>query len=98
MAGSTLNVHLPEELASRLREGALKGATLDDQVKRAVAIHLFLTHEVTLGAAADLADMSYREFWNLLVELGFPVFEYGAQQRDEDEAGLREYDRRKSAS
>jgi len=98
MAGSTLNVHLSEDLAERLLEGAMKGASLDDQVKRAVAIHLFLTHQVTLGAAADLADMSYREFWDQLVELGLPVFDYGAEQREQDKAGLQEYDRRKSAS
>ncbi|MBI5287789.1 MAG: UPF0175 family protein [Chloroflexi bacterium] len=98
MAGSTPSVHLPEELAERLRKGALKGASLDDQVKRALAIHLFLTHQVTLGSAAELADTSYRDFWDLLVELGLPVLEYGAEQREEDAAGLREYNRRKSAS
>lgn len=91
-------VYLPEEVVHHLRDGPLKDAALDDQVRCIVAIHLYVTHQVSLGAAADMAGLSYRGFWDLLQQLDLPVFTYGERERQQDLDGIRKFQRGRAAS
>jgi predicted HTH domain antitoxin len=92
------NIYLPEEVVHHLRDGPLKDAALDDQVRRVVAIHLYLTHQVSLGAAADMAGLSYLDFWDLLQRLDLPVLTYGEREQQQDLDGIRKFQRSQAAS
>lgn len=47
-------------------------------VHRAMALHLFESHQLTLAQAAKLAGLSLEEFVELLREVGLPAVDYPA--------------------
>lgn len=98
MVREKLDVHVPEELVELLSGTTLSSLPLDEQVRCALAMHLLLTRRVSLGRAAELAGLSYRAFWDLLVQLDLPVFAYGAKEYEVDVPSLEEAERRETRS
>jgi prevent-host-death family protein len=55
-------------------------------VHRAMALHLFESHQVTLAQAAKLAGLSLEEFVELLGEVGVLAVDYPAEELEEEMA------------
>ncbi len=55
-------------------------------VHRAMALHLFESHQVTMAQAAKLAGLSIEEFVELLGEVGIPAVDYPAEDLEEEMA------------
>ncbi len=61
----------------------LEGERLLEE-KRAMAIDLFKSGRLSIGKAAELAEMCLADFMDLLVKNGVPVAEYTVEDFKED--------------
>jgi len=69
---ATTVVEVPDELLALLAESRLGRRAREDQVRAALAIHLFQEGLVSVGRAAELAGEPRVSFELLLGELGIP--------------------------
>ena len=76
----------------------LSKRSASDQVKIALAIHLFLERLISVGRAAELAAAPRLEFEMLLVEMGLPTVRYDLVDYEQDLQGIAEAERRSRAS
>lgn len=94
MAQVKLNdVELPRELLDLLGRSRLSSRDRAGQIRAALAIHLFITGEVSLGRAAELAGEPRAIFVRLLSDLGVPAVRYGMEQYQEDLQTIRTLER-----
>ncbi len=59
-----------------------------------LAIALFQEEEVSVGQAAEIAGLSYRDFLDALRERGIPAYIYTEEMWEQDLATLRKMDAR----
>ena len=64
------------------------------RARLALAIGLFQEDEVSVGRAATIAGLSYRDFLDALQERGIPAFTYTEEMFEQDLATLRKMDAR----
>ena len=88
----TKTIEVADEIFELLRASRLKERPEADQVKIALAIHLFLEEVISIGKAAQLAGENRVEFELLLVDMGLPVARY---DRDDYRQDLATIDRLK---
>lgn len=81
---ATKVIEVPEEILDLLRASRLKERSEADQVKAALAIHLFLEEVISIGKAAQLAGENRIEFERLLVDMGLPVVRYDLADYQQD--------------
>jgi predicted HTH domain antitoxin len=77
-------VEVPAELLELLARSRLSTLDTAGQIRNALAIHLFIVGEISLGRAAQLAGEPRAAFARLLKELGVPIVQYGMDQYEED--------------
>lgn len=90
---STQQVAVPGELLALLQGSRLAVRDTAGQVKAALAIHLFLEGLISIGKAAELADVPRVEFEWLLIEMGLPTVPYGLDDYEQDLRGSAEAQR-----
>jgi len=73
---ATIAVDIPEELVLLLRQSRLGSRPAAEQVRVALAIHLFQEGIVSISRAAELAGEPRAAFELLLGELGVPPVRY----------------------
>lgn len=56
-----------------------------------LAVGLFQEDDLTVGQAADIAGVPYREFIDALAERGIPAYTYTDEMLDEDLAFVRRF-------
>lgn len=91
----TRKIDVPEELLDLLQRSRVGTRAGADQVKAALAIHLFLEGVVSIGRAAELAGIPRVEFEWLLREMGLPTVRYDLADYEEDLRGLAAAERRR---
>ena len=87
------DVEVPAELLDLLARSRLSPLDKAGQIRTALAIHLFVVGEISLGRAAELAGEPRLAFVRLLKELGVPVVQYGMKQYEEDLPAIRALER-----
>lgn len=90
-------VEVPEELLDLLQRSRLGSRSGADQVKTALAIHLFLEGLISIGKAAELAGEPRVDFEWLLVEMGLPTVRYDLADYEQDQRGITEAEQRRHA-
>ena len=93
----TRRIDVPQELLDLLKGSRLGRKAAADQVKTALAIHLFLEGVISIGKAAELAGEPRVEFEWQLVEMGVPTVRYDLADYEQDLQGLAEAERRRRA-
>jgi predicted HTH domain antitoxin len=87
-------VDIPEEVLALLQRSRLGNRAVADQVRVALAIHLFQENLISAGRAAEIAGEPRAQFELLLGELGIPPVRYDTTAyRREREALKRVQDR-----
>jgi predicted HTH domain antitoxin len=87
-------IEIPDEYIELLRGSRLGRRREAEQVKAALSIHLFLEGLVSVGKAAELADMPRVDFEWLLVEMNLPVTLYDMAEDEQDRKGIAKAERR----
>jgi len=70
MSVQTINIDLPSDILLTLNETEQE---LKKRIKSSFAIQLYLQQKVTIGKAAQIAEMSRFEFESLLSENNIPI-------------------------
>lgn len=81
-------IEVPDELLDLLKDSRLAGRSEADQVKAALAIHLFQESLVSIGKASALAGLPRADFEWLLVEMGIPIVHYDIADYEVDKRGI----------
>jgi predicted HTH domain antitoxin len=89
-------IEIPNELLDLLKDSRLGGRSETDQVKSALAIHLFQEGLISIGKAAELAGVPRLEFEWLLVEMGIPVVRYDVADYEADKRGIAAAEQRQT--
>ena len=89
------DVEVPAELLDLLGRSRLSTRDRAGQVRVALAIHLFITEEISLGRAAELAGERRAGLVSLLNELRVPVVLYGKEQCQQDIESIEALERRR---
>lgn len=90
-------VEVPEELLDLLQRSRLGSRPTADQVKIALAIHLFLEGLISIGKAAELAGEPPVNLEWLLVSMGLPTVPYDLADYEQDQRGIAEAERPRHA-
>jgi predicted HTH domain antitoxin len=93
-----VNVEVPEELLRLLGRSRLAKRDRGRQICVALAIHLLLVGEVSLGKAAELAGEPRATFEDLLLELGLPLVQYDASDYQDDLRTIEALEQRKKSA
>jgi len=88
---SQFQVALPNELMPFILQ-IKDGKTTDEKVTISLAIGMFLSKQVTLAQAAELAKKSIWDFTDVLKSLGIPWGEYTEMELAKDELALSKLD------
>jgi len=81
---ATVTLEIPEELLPGGRR-----PMRPEEVRKHLAVGLYAQEEITLGAAAELAGMSYFDFWQYLARFGLGP-SYDVEDLEEDVKALKE--------
>jgi predicted HTH domain antitoxin len=92
----TTKVDVPAEILSLLQGSHLGSRPPVQQVKAALAIHLFLEGLVSIGKAAELADEPRIDFEWLLAQMGLPIVTYDVSDAQQELHGISEAEHRPS--
>jgi predicted HTH domain antitoxin len=80
----SVNINLPEDVLFEIDALHIQGRTLEDKLKLNLSIGLFVSRDISLGKAAQLADKSLSEFAEILNQLSIPVVEYTEEMYEDD--------------
>jgi len=72
----TMSIELPNELAFQIESTTNHGNAVSDKLKMLLALGLFVSREVSLAKAAELAGQTLMEFMGTLKFLGIPAVIY----------------------
>jgi predicted HTH domain antitoxin len=86
----TKTVEVPEEILDLLQRSRLGRRSGPDQVRTALAIHLFLEGVISVGKAAELAGEPRVDFEWQLVEMGLPTVQYDLADYEQDRRNFAE--------
>lgn len=90
-----VNMGLPEDLLLEINSLHIEGKTLEEKLKLNLAIGLFVSKDVSLGKAAQLAEKSLSEFINILHQLNLPAVEYTEAMYEDDWKFISRYQNEK---
>ena len=80
----TVEIGIPEELLGLLKHSRLGNRPVPEQVRIALAIHLFQEGIISVGKAATIAGEPRATFELLLAEMGIPTLRYGVEDYRRD--------------
>lgn len=80
-------VTLPEEFIPFLDK--ISGDSIDQKVRLAFTINLFISKTVTLEKAAELSGLSLLDFMDVLEEQGIPWGEYTDEHKKQDDLVIK---------
>lgn len=92
---TTRKIDVPEDLLVLLRRSRLGSRPEADQVRMALAIHLFQQGIISVGRAAELAGEPRAPFELLLGEMGIPPVRYDVEDYHADFDAIQRARRRK---
>ncbi|MGI8552486.1 MAG: UPF0175 family protein [Dehalococcoidia bacterium] len=81
---TTRTVELPEDLLQVLNQAAVGSRPESEQVKVALAVHLFQQGAVSVGKAAELSGLPRANFEPLLAEMRIPPVRYDLSDYEDD--------------
>jgi len=91
----SVKVKIPREAAFKLQSIKAPGVSLEEKVDLAIAIDLFTRGEVSLAKAAEIAQAHRYDFIMALNQRGISIYEYGGEERRQDEEAIDFYRRTK---
>jgi len=84
-----IEIDIPEDVVFAMR-GEEKPEGIKKKLKAALAILLFQEKSISLGKAAELAELSRLKFMEVLKEHGVPAYEYDEKDFEKDRKAIVE--------
>ncbi len=90
---ATVEVDIPEEFLVLLKRSRLGDRPVEEQLRIALAAHLFQEGVISLGKAASVAGEPRPSFELLLAEMRISAIRYGVDEYQKDQEALGDVDR-----
>ena len=87
---TTIDIELPQDIIFAMR-GHKKSGDIKKKLKTSLAIILFQEGSISLGKAAELAEMSRVKFIELLKEYDLPAYGYTEEDFEKDRQAIAKY-------
>jgi len=71
-----INFSIPDDIVFDVDSFSKRGTTITARLQLSLAIGMFVSQEISLARAAQLADKNLAEFISILRELNIPAFSY----------------------
>ena len=84
MSTKSINIELPEEIYYEIDSLHLKGKKIEDKLKLNLAIGLFVSKDISLAKAAELAGKSLPDFIHFLKNFNISAIEYNQEMYQDD--------------
>jgi predicted HTH domain antitoxin len=81
----TLSIDISNDLAFQIKSIPRYGNAVNEKMQMLLAIGLFVSKEVSLAKAAELAGQSLMEFMGTLKLLGIPTIVYSEEMFEDDQ-------------
>jgi predicted HTH domain antitoxin len=85
-----IEIDLPQDILFAMKVYE-RPEEVKNKMKTALALLLFQERVISLGKAAELADMNRVKFLEVLAEHGLPAYEYGEKDFNRDQRGIAKY-------
>lgn len=85
-----IEIDIPQDIIFVMR-GMERPEEVKRKMKMALAIIMFQEESISLGKAAELADVSIVRFLEVLKEHGLPSYEYGDKDFERDQEAIVKY-------
>ena len=79
-----ISLTIPTDIAFEVKSRTNSEEALNGSIKLSLAIGMFVSQEITLAKAAELAEKSILEFIGTLKERGIPAFFYSRDMLEDD--------------
>lgn len=87
---TTIDIELPQDIIFAMR-GHKKIRDIKKKLKTSLAIILFQDGSISLGKAAELAEMNRVKFIELMKEYDLPAYKYTEEDFEKDRQTITEY-------
>jgi predicted HTH domain antitoxin len=79
-----ISLSIPDDIAYELKSLLQRGVTIDDRLRFSLAVGMFVSGDISLAKAAQLAGKSLHEFMTSLKSLNIPAFTYTEDMLEDD--------------
>jgi len=80
----TINLNIPDDIAFEIKALPAGEASFATKLQLSLAIGMFVSQEISLARAAQLAEKNISDFIDLLSRLKIPAFFYTEDMLDDD--------------
>ena len=79
-----ISLSIPDDIVFEIKSLQRGGATINAKLQLSLAIGMFVSQEISLARAAQLAGKNLVDFMNTLKELDIPAFTYTEDMLEDD--------------
>ena len=79
-----ISLSIPDDIVFEIKSLPKRKTTINAKLQLSLAIGMFVSQEISLAKAAQLAKMNLADFTNILKELGIPAFVYTEDMLEDD--------------
>jgi len=79
-----INLAIPDDIVYEIKSLPKREITFADKLQLSLAIGMFVSRDISLAKAAQLANKNLFEFMNILKSLGIPSAVYTEEMLDDD--------------
>ncbi len=80
-----ISLSIPDDIVFEVKSLPKRGiVSVTDKLQLSLAIEMFVSQEISLAKAAELAGKNLTEFMNILKELSIPSFTYTEDMLEDD--------------
>lgn len=79
-----ISLAIPDDIVFEIKSLPKKENSINDKLQLSLAIGMFVSQEISLAKAAELAKKNLIEFMNILKDLDIPSFSYTEDMLEDD--------------
>ena len=79
-----INLEIPEDIIFEVKSLPKRETKINDKLQLSLAIGMFVSQEISLAKAAELAKRNLVDFINILKERDIPSFSYTEDMLEDD--------------
>ena len=79
-----INLSIPDDIVYEVKSLPQRGATMDDKLRFSLAVGMFVSGDISLAKAAQLAGKNLHEFMVSLKGFNIPAFTYTEDMLEDD--------------
>jgi len=80
----SIHLEIPDDIVLEVKSLPQRDTKINDKLKLSLAVGMFVSQEISLAKAAELAKKNISEFMNILKDRDIPLFSYTEDMLEDD--------------